>query len=129
MDSLGFGAYFVWDAIDGGTGTDTLIWGFSGSVRLDFNMWNGTFSNSTFTSIENITIAGANSSYIYLDNNDNIIVGGSTASDYVDYRYATGGISANLQTGVVTGGSGNDTLSGIEHLYAGTQWDDVLIGN
>ena len=82
-----------------------------------------------FTSIENITIAGANSSYIYLDNNDNIIVGGSTASDYVDYRYATGGISANLQTGVVTGGSGNDTLSGIEHLYAGTQWDDVLIGN
>ena len=117
------------DAIDGGTGTDTLIWGFSGSVRLDFNMWNGTFSNSTFTSIENITIAGANSSYIYLDNNDNIIVGGSTASDYVDYRYATGGISANLQTGVVTGGSGNDTLSGIEHLYAGTQWDDVLIGN
>jgi Ca2+-binding RTX toxin-like protein len=117
------------DIIDGGTGTDTLIWGFAGSARLDFNMWNGTFSNSTFTSIENITIAGANSSYITLNNSDNIIVGGSTVSDYVDYRYAIGGISANLQTGVVTGGSGNDTLSGIEHLYAGTQWDDVLIGN
>jgi len=115
------------DAIDGGTGTDTLIWAGAGS-RLDFNMWAGTFSNSTFTNIENITISGTNSSYIYLDNNDNVIIGGSNI-DYVDYRYALGGVNVNLQSGVVTGGSGNDILSGIEYIYAGSQWDDVLTGN
>lgn len=116
------------DFIDGGDGSDTLVWAGSGS-RLDFNMWNGTFSNSTFTNIENITISGTNSSYIYVNNYDNVITGGNTLNDYVDYRYATGSVYINLQTGVVTGGSGNDTLSGIEHIHGGSQWDDILIGN
>ncbi|KAF0189654.1 MAG: hemolysin-type calcium-binding [Desulfobulbaceae bacterium] len=115
------------DLIDGGSGTDTLIWAGAGS-RLDFNMWNGTFSNSTFSGIENITISGTNSSYIYLDNYDNVIIGGSNI-DYVDYRYALAGISVNLLTGVVTGGSGNDTLSNIDYIYGGSAFDDVLIGN
>lgn len=115
------------DIIDGGSGTDTLIWSGAGS-RLDFNMWNGTFSNSTFSGIENITISGTNSSYIYLDNYDNVIIGGANI-DYVDYRYALAGISVNLSTGVVTGGSGNDTLTNIDYIYGGSAFDDVLTGN
>ena len=32
-------------------------------------------------------------------------------------------------TGIVTGGSGNDTLINIEYIYGASQWNDVLIGN
>ena len=125
------------DIIDGGTGTDTLVWEYAGSMRVDVNMPTGsiyyygpvagTFTN--FTGIENFTAAGSNNAYVYASNADNVIIGGSTANDWVDYRYAIAGVNINLQTGQVTGGSGNDTLSGIEHIYSGTQWNDILIGD
>lgn len=125
------------DLIDGGTGTDTLVWNYAGSLRVDVNMQGGTVQFSgpvsgtyaNFTNFENVTAAGSNSLYVYADNNNNILTGGSGTSDYVDYRYAVGGVNVNLATGAVTGGSGNDTLSGFEHIYAGSQWDDVLVGN
>ena len=125
------------DLIDGGTGTDTLVWNYAGSLRVDINMVGGTVqfagpvsgTYANFTNFENVTAAGSNSLYVYADNNNNILTGGSGTSDYVDYRYAVGGVNVNLATGVVTGGSGNDTLSGFEHIYAGSQWDDVLTGN
>ena len=34
-----------------------------------------------------------------------------------------------MVTGVVTGGSGNDILIAIDNLYAGSAFNDVLIGN
>jgi len=125
------------DLIDGGTGTDTLVWNYAGSLRVDINMVGGTVqfagpvsgTYANFTNFENVTAAGSNSVYLYADNNNNILAGGSGTGDYVDYRYATGGVNVNLATGVVTGGSGNDTLTGFEHIYAGSQWDDVLVGN
>lgn len=125
------------DLIDGGTGTDTLVWNYAGSRRVDVNMQGGTVQFSgplsapyaNFTNFENVTAAGTNSLYVYADNNNNILTGGSGTSDYVDYRYAVGGVNVNLATGAVTGGSGNDTLSGFEHIYFGSQWDDVLVGN
>lgn len=131
------------DTLDGGAGTDTLVadktaagstyWQFdmgaaaaqvNGTIRLN---WGTAFA--TFNNIENITAAGSNSLYVYLNNANNIITGGSTGNDYVDYRNATAGVNVNLATGVVTGGSGNDTLIGIEHIYYGSQYNDVLIGN
>ncbi|MGB2831422.1 MAG: calcium-binding protein [Methylotenera sp.] len=121
----------------GGTGIDTLVWGSSvGGQRADFDMKLGTVTyqfggfgvKTNFTGIENVTATGTNSTYVYASNDNNIITGG-TGNDWVDYRYATGGIYANLATGVVTGGSGNDTLIRIDNLYAGTYYDDVLIGN
>lgn len=125
------------DTIAGGNGTDTLIWSYSGSIRVDVNMQagsvyfygpvSGTLAN--FSGIENFTAAGSNNAYVYASNADNVIVGGSTTNDWVDYRYALAGVNVNLQTGLVTGGSGNDTLSGFEHIYSGSQWNDVLIGN
>lgn len=126
------------DVVSGGSGIDTLVWASSvGGQRVDIDMKNGTVyynfggfgTKTNFTGIENITVTANNSLYIYADNQDNTITGGSTANDWVDYRYATGGINANLATGIVTGGSGNDTLSGINHLYAGSYYDDVLIGD
>lgn len=125
------------DLIDGGSGTDTLVWAYAGSLRVDVNLQLGTvnFYGPTagtyvnFSGIENFTAAGTNNAYVYANNFDNIITGGSNLSDWVDYRYAIAGIYANLTTGVVTGGSGNDTLTGIEHLYMGSQFNDTLIGN
>lgn len=141
------------DTIDAGAGQDTLVidraaasyWQFD--MQASANQANGTLRNNwgavwgNFSGVENITAVDANRLYVYVGNGDNIITGGSTGSDYVDYRYAVSGISANLDTvgynsnGVsvaassVTGGSGNDTLIGIEHLYYGSQYNDVLIGN
>jgi Ca2+-binding RTX toxin-like protein len=125
------------DFVDGGTGVDTLTWAFAGSQRVDINMVNrnvffyGPTSGTlvTFTGIENVTAAGSNNFYVYADNFDNVITGGSTLNDWVDYRYATAGVNANLTTGVVTGGSGNDTLIGMDHLYIGSNFNDVLIGD
>lgn len=129
------------DTIDAGAGTDTLVAAGAGSLYWNFDMgpgpvqsggtirqnWGSVFAN--FSNVENITAAGSNYLYVYASNGDNVITGGSTGSDYVDYRHALAGINANLATGIVTGGSGSDTLVGIEHLYYGSHYNDVLVGN
>jgi Ca2+-binding RTX toxin-like protein len=129
------------DVIDGGAGIDTLVANTAVQGYWNFNMKAsatqaaGTIQNSwgavfaSFNGVENITVTGNNYLYVYVSNGDNIITGGSTGSDYVDYAYALGGINADLATGVVTGGSGNDTLFNIEHLYAGSLYNDILTGN
>lgn len=127
------------DTIDGGSGTDTLVWSYAGNSRMDVYMYGsqyayfgGTGGYANLTGIENVTATGANSLYVFAGLGDNIIDGGTGLNDYVLYsngNYTPRGIYANLSTGVVTGGSGNDTLIDIEHLYAGTYYDDVLIGN
>ena len=138
----------------GGDGTDTLVLDRNGDGSIAYtqvNMVAGTLTYSSywavsgvysqFTGIENITAAGSNYLYVYVDNNDNVITGGITANDYIDYRYAVSGVKVNISgtnysangqnvaANSATGGSGSDTLFGIERIYAGSQWDDVLIGN
>jgi Ca2+-binding RTX toxin-like protein len=129
------------DIIDGGSGVDTLVMDKAGSTYWRFDMGasatqsggtlmpNGGTQFASFSNIENITVTGSNNLYVYVSNGDNVIIGGSTANDYVDYRYATAGVSINLQSGVVSGGSGNDALYNIEHIYAGSYYNDVLVGN
>ncbi len=128
----------VLDIIDGGPNTsvgDTLVWAYAGSNLIYVNLYTGSLQftapvagTANFSNIENFRVEGTNSAYVYADNNDNVITG-SVGYDYVDYRYALRGIYVNLATGIVTGGSGNDTLSSIEAILYGSQWDDVLIGN
>ncbi|MDO9281510.1 MAG: hypothetical protein Q7T88_03905 [Methylotenera sp.] len=131
------------DAISGGVGTDTLVIDRAGSTNITFNMQTsveqtgGTLQNGygggtvvgNFSGIENVTVTGTNRLYVYANNGDNIITGGAQLNDTVDYRNAAAGVNVNLATGVVTGGSGNDTLVSIEYIYGGSQWNDVLIGN
>lgn len=131
------------DTIVGGSGIDTLVIDKAGTNNVTFNMqaaadqaggvlqsgWGGGASIGGFSGIENVTVTGANILYVFANNGDNIITGGANANDAVDYRYALAGVNVNLITGVVTGGSGNDTLINIEYIYGGSQWDDVLIGN
>lgn len=120
------------DVFDGGDGIDTLVSQYAGTGRTTVNLFAGTISypsgSGTINNIENYTASGSNTVYVYADNVDNIINGGSTLNDYVDYRYATGGVTVDLTTGAVTGASGNDTLISIENIV-GTQWDDTLKGN
>ncbi len=147
------------DFIDGGTGVDTLIMDQPGWSAWQFNMGggsaqtNGTIQQNwgaafaTFNNIENISVTGTNSLYVYANNADNIITGGSSGGDWVDYRYATAGVNVNLsaidytvpagmpnagaliKAQSATGGSGNDTLIGIENIGYGSSFNDILIGN
>ena len=122
--------------VTGGAGNDTLVWAYAaGGQRIDVNLQTGTVfyylnggNRTLFSGIENVTVTGSNTLYAYADNFDNVITGGS-GNDWVDYRYAVAGVNANLVTGVVTGGSGNDILIAIDNLYAGSAFNDVLIGN
>ena len=56
------------------------------------------------------------------------IDGGAGESDGVTYDDASGPINANLQTGLATGGSGQDTLTGIEDV-GGSPFNDTLAGD
>lgn len=123
------------DGFDGGSGNDTLVSQYTGTGQTTVNLFAGTISypsgSGTINNIENFTASGSNTAYVYANSVDNIIIGGSTLNDTIDYRYATGGVTVDLSdvSGFnVSGASGNDTLSGIENIV-GTQWDDTLIGN
>ena len=131
------------DTIVGGTGSDTLVIDRAGATDITFNMqtsvnqvggilqngYGGGTVIGNFNGIENVTVTGTNRLYVYVNNGDNIITGGAGVSDTVDYRNAVSGVNVNLATGIVTGGSGNDTLINIEYIYGASQWNDVLIGN
>ena len=52
---------------------------------------------------------------------------GGAGSDTVDYRNATGGITADLEAGRVTG-LGTDQLENIENL-TGSDYNDTISGN
>lgn len=152
------------DIIDGGSNTvgvgDTITWNAPNGQynRIDVDMSTKLIyvrspvagNNISFSNIENFTVLGNNTIYAFLDNYSNVLdatANGAGNIDYVDYRYALGSISANLQitSGVnVTGGSSvldsydsatrtwsgtGDTLKGIEYLYYGSHYSDNLIGN
>ena len=129
VDSTAFGNGFVaaGEAVDGFGGTDTLlnIESIQGSNNADHLIGNAT----DFTQFRS------------MKGNDTI-VGGSGASDEVDYSFSgldADGVSVNLGTGFATftdlNGDGNgvdesftDTLSGIERIR-GSFGDDTLIGD
>lgn len=126
------------DTINGGTGSDTLNITNAGSNQWrvylntddtgNMRIGSGTVYTNLY-SIENVTVTGSNSLFVYANNVDNVITGGATSSDQVHYAFANAGVNINLATGVVTGGSGNDTLVSIEHIWYGSNYNDTLIGS
>ncbi len=58
----------------------------------------------------------------------NDFIDGGGGQDQVTYLDATSGVTVNLVTGLVFGGSGNDTLVSIEEAI-GSDHNDTLIGN
>lgn len=84
------------------------------NLRLDVGALNGT-GNSL-------------NNYIVANNTANNLNGSAGASDTVSFETASTQVTASLLSGIVTGGSGNDTLSGFENIRGGSAGDS-LTGN
>ncbi|MCW9046208.1 MAG: hypothetical protein OQK35_07735, partial [Alphaproteobacteria bacterium] len=114
--TLADGSNWVWaggaavnDTITGGDGNDILTTGGGGTNTL------------TGGDGDDIFIMGNGDDTIYGDG------AGGTFGDEVIYAHATAGVTVNLATGTATGGSGNDTLTGIENVE-GSAFNDTLTG-
>lgn len=102
------------DTLQGGNRDDT-IQGGAGSDDL-----NGSLGNDLLNGDEGYDLLTGG------PGNDTL--NGGAESDWAFYLSATGPVNVNLATGRASGADGNDTLSGIEHLY-GSVFDDVLTGD
>ena len=108
-----------------GTGGYDSVHSYLNSYTLTDNVENGRVAsngtaNLTGNSLNNVLYAGAG---------DNIL-DGSTGNDTAAYSYATAGVNVELSIAgaQATGGSGWDTVTGIENL-TGSNYNDRLIGN
>ncbi|MBG9389182.1 calcium-binding protein [Caenimonas aquaedulcis] len=127
------------DILDGGAGTGDSVsyWDANGPVAVDLStgLATGAAGNDTLANFE-----GANGS-VYDDSltgdangnffdgnfgNDTIVGGGGF--DNVGYYGASAAVVVNLLTGAVTGGGGNDSLSGIEGVN-GSFFNDSITGD
>lgn len=105
-------------------GTDT-VYSYLNAYTLGANIENlrllatGT-ANGTGNSLNNMIYAGAG----------NNILDGRAGTDTVSYVYADSAVSVSLNSSArqTTGGSGSDTLLGIENL-TGSKYNDKLTGN
>ncbi len=144
---------FGFDLMDGGDGNDTTTYAFYfGGINA--NLQTGVVSfpgnspgTDTLLNIENVIGSGGND-VITGDGFDNNLFGGagddlldgSFGFDYLDggdgndtatYAFYSGGINANLQTGVVSfpgNGTLTDTLVNIENVI-GSNGNDVITGD
>jgi Ca2+-binding RTX toxin-like protein len=110
---------------DAAAGFDTA-YSYLGSYTLGNNIEYGRIMSTG-----NVSITGNSlSNFLYAGQGNNTI-NGWDGLDSVSYAYGvsgSNGVTANLVTGQVIGGSGTDTLIGIERL-AGSKNADTLIGN
>ena len=117
----------------GGQGNDTL----SGIENV-----NGTDGNDVITGDANNNFlegrggndtisAGAGWDTVAGGLGDDSLEGGTHSAgnvDYVDYRGLASAVAVNLETGLASGGGGNDTLAGFEGVI-GTEYNDTLVGS
>ncbi|MGZ9108267.1 MAG: beta strand repeat-containing protein [Micavibrio sp.] len=139
------------DTLTGGLGTDTASYVNAASavvVNLLAGTATGGAGSDTLSGFENITGSAFNDTLtgdtaantISAGNgNDTVDGGDGTAADTLDggngtdtltYAALTGGsgVTANMTTGVVSGGAGADTISNFENL-TGSAYSDTLTGD
>lgn len=126
------------DTINGGAGIDVLSFQkFSEGVIVNFSTGQAitSFGTSVVSNVEDIE--GSAFGDILTGNSGNNQIQGFGGADRINggagfdtavYFDATSGVGVNLSTGVVIGGSGNDTLVSIERVL-GSRFNDVLIGS
>ena len=125
------------DNLDYSASPDAINANFPGDT---VNGWGlDTFMVDTFTDIigspQGDILLGQDNQYNYFipgAGNDTVTGGATTAtdgseSDAYDVSDAEDAVTVDLVAGTSTGGSGNDTLAGIEDVY-GTEADDVISG-
>lgn len=129
------------DAIIGGLGSDTINFsGLASGVTSTLASYSAAGATGTLSGVENIT-GTAFADTLTGDAGNNIIDGGLgndiiNGGAGIDTAVLSGnanapfnrGVFANLTTGSSTGGSGTDTLIGIENL-TGSDFSDQLTGD
>lgn len=118
--------------IQGGAGTDTLIYNVTDNVNVDLQTGTVNSISNILDSIENITTGSGNDT-IVATNGVNKIDGGA-GNNTVDFIYATTGVSVNIVDPTVetliSGGSGADILRNIQNINgSATGNDTITIGN
>lgn len=115
----------------GGAGKDTLngIEGVTGSAYNDILVGrNDTYSTLSGGKGDDWLMGGDGGADLRGGLGNDILQGGMYSSDMAYYDDASSSVTVNLSKGTATGGSGNDTLSGIENVY-GSSHNDILTGN
>lgn len=86
--------------------------------------------NARILQMGNTWLTGNALANVIYASQDNNVIDGAGGSDTVNYEGMASAVTVNLGVGNAqqTGGSGSDTLTGIENLV-GTRYDDVLTGN
>ncbi len=127
------------DILDGGADFDRVDYSSStGGVNVNLATGiglDGMGGTDTLISIErvigsqfaDILTGSANDDSFTGEGGDDVIDGGA-GNDFVWYGGAGAGIVVDLQSGVVTGGEGNDTLISIEWM-CGSNFSDTLYGS
>jgi Ca2+-binding RTX toxin-like protein len=127
------------DTLDGGGGTNAADYSASATAVVVTIGAPGVGSGEGLDSLVNISdVAGsshgdtltgdANPNWFYAGNGNDTISGGTGGGDTYDVAAAEAGVTVDLGAGTSTGGSGTDTLSGIEDV-SGSDSDDSLKGS
>ena len=116
------------DALDGGAGTDTVsLESASSATHINLegeqSVGDGTDSLISFESA-----IGSPFNDVLIGTDGSNTLDGALGEDTVDYSNSIGGVTLNLQTNVVTGSGGADTVTEVENAL-GSIYDDVLVGN
>jgi Ca2+-binding RTX toxin-like protein len=117
--------------VSGGDGTDVLVghpYIVIGS-RYGDDITGDSAGNIVYSGRGDDTVDGAGYYDSLYPGPGNDTIDGGAGSDSVGYNdgTATAGVTVDLRLGTALGGSGNDTLSGIESV-GGTNFDDVING-
>jgi Ca2+-binding RTX toxin-like protein len=119
------------DTLNGGLGVDTVSYATANSaVKINLALTTaqntGGAGTDTLSNIENVigsafddTFTGTTAANVF-DGGDGV--------DTLSYSNATAAVTANLNTGTATGGSGNDVLTHLENLF-GSDFNDQLTGS
>jgi Ca2+-binding RTX toxin-like protein len=128
------------DVIDGKGGQDRASYQTSpAAVVVDLTLASasdGFGGTDTLRNVERVRGSAYNDKITGDTNNNNLeglggddtLDGGAGTLDVVNYESSPSAVTVNLETGVATGGSGNDVLSNLEVAW-GSAFDDTLVGN
>ncbi|WP_417525599.1 CHRD domain-containing protein [Marinovum sp.] len=119
------------DSIQGGADSETLRGSTStdasGTVDQD-SIEAGGGADAIYGSNGNDTLRGQDGNDFIRGHRGNDVIDGGAGSDTASYRYASGGVTVNLATGLAGGADGADTLSDIENVNGGDH-NDTLTGS
>jgi len=135
---------FLWsgsgnDIYDGGAGWDRVFYRNDPSgVHVDMSLGTATDGwgdTDTFINIERVTGSDFDDTLLGSSGNDSFtgelgddLIDGRGGSDFVWYGRSPGAVNVDLQSGVVSGAEGSDTLISIESI-GGSNYSDTLLGS